>query len=288
MAKSSFWDVWKFHFALFRLFPKLFSSALDIGKALIAAPFFFILLFNEELGKKLMNWEAGINRLWSLVPIGAVFLHLLLKANYNRFLAEAGVLKQFYDEAMAAFEGFEDKLREKDRRIEELQEQLAPKLRIVFEPNEHRHRISEDTILYRIGVKNTGTRTISRVSVRVKDIHESLFSLLFLLHGKGEGELPPPDLSYLRDVPLKLKHDRSQPPKQEFSLDGGQHQDIDVLQKQKNSPQIEICHAIDLNRIIKAGPYTITIVVYGQDIPPVERTFDISTDWHGNLQFRSR
>jgi hypothetical protein len=71
-------------------------KALFHVEGILAVLFFAVLLFNRELGARLLLWE-GIDPRWAWIPVGFLFGHLYLKAVYDNYLS----LKKEKDAAIA-------------------------------------------------------------------------------------------------------------------------------------------------------------------------------------------
>ena len=63
---------------------KLMWSSVAHIEGAIAVVMFVLLLFNKELGSKVLDWD-GIEPIWCLVPIALFFVFALLKVNYQEF-----------------------------------------------------------------------------------------------------------------------------------------------------------------------------------------------------------
>ena len=89
-----------FHFYLqvAARFPQLlFQSALEVEGILMGVAF-FILLANRPLGKRLLHWE-GISAKWALIPVAALFLVAILRANHASFLDQGASFSRALHEA---------------------------------------------------------------------------------------------------------------------------------------------------------------------------------------------
>ena len=78
MLKFYLWSLWNMAKALWK--------AVFHIEGIIAVVFFVILLFNQQLGARLLLWEeGGISPQWAWLPIAILFLHLYLKAVYENY-----------------------------------------------------------------------------------------------------------------------------------------------------------------------------------------------------------
>ena len=64
-----------------------FWTATDNVLAAVAVLSFLLLLFNRNLGEKIMTAWNGLSPWWSLIPIGMLVIYRLLQANYQKFAA---------------------------------------------------------------------------------------------------------------------------------------------------------------------------------------------------------
>ncbi len=94
--------MWRFYWMLIRRAPKLLWTSVSriesIGAILATA----VIFVNRPLGEKLLDWETetavGFSRWWAAVPIVLLFLHALLKANYERFSDISSKLNEAQEE----------------------------------------------------------------------------------------------------------------------------------------------------------------------------------------------
>ncbi len=170
----------------------------------------------------------------------------------------------------------------------ELEDIRTPKLEIIFGEGEPFHQkqrfVQPDTItsskvyeqvLFRVGVKNTSSTPIDRVSVRLEAIKPSLLSvhLPTILHKKG-------------DNPLQGQSYAST-----FPLDPNCTEYVDVVQKTNRvggvpSKVIELWHIeLGMNREIPVGNYEFTLLAYGNAPPLPPMSFTVKVDIKGELSF---
>ena len=64
--------------------PDVAKGALVIVEGTIAFVVFLALLFNPEWVTHLGDW-GGVHRLWAVVPVAILFVHLLFRASYLRY-----------------------------------------------------------------------------------------------------------------------------------------------------------------------------------------------------------
>ncbi len=76
--------MWRFYAKTLLRLPRMLWTAVRQVEGVLAVFFFFVLLFNESLGKKLMAWE-GISPLWAAAPILIVFARAFLAAVYEEY-----------------------------------------------------------------------------------------------------------------------------------------------------------------------------------------------------------
>ena len=137
-----------------------------------------------------------------------------------------------------------------------------------------RHQRGGKEVLFRLGIKHTGTTTIDRVAVELESIEPpALLGTPLTLHNMNDN---PADQQYRR----------------EFPLDVGQTEYVDVVLKhndddQPPSDEIIIYHIVPgVIRYIPAQRYSICVFAHGgNNALPVRQSFTIDVDEAGALQF---
>jgi len=90
--------MWRFYWALICGIPKALWNAVDLTLSVSAAVVFLLMLFNRQLGERLvMSWHA-ISPWWSLVPIAMIVIYGLMRSNYERYChLESGLNQSVLD-----------------------------------------------------------------------------------------------------------------------------------------------------------------------------------------------
>lgn len=165
---------------------------------------------------------------------------------------------------------------EKERLVRELNELLNPKLEILFEakyPYDDKRRAGPTQIadyrLFRVGVRNSGLKTVAALKVQISDVKprpEGLFIPVLL-----------PAMHDRADVKMTELHPNKEP------------WYFDVVDQLVDGT-IRIVHTVQaVEQVIPPDQYIVTIDASGRDVPSVSKRFVVSvpTPRQGNqdLQF---
>ncbi len=175
----------------------------------------FVVIFNKAIGTYVTAQWKALPAWYGLVGLGIVFLAGFLKVNYEQSV-------------------------EKDRRIEKLEQRLAPRLEIVFDVQLYPSCMMESatdprlwndviTRLFRVEVRNAGGEAVDQVRLQLTSFDP-----------QGARFLP---------VEMRFMHDRT--PDGQQSRDGmtllpGEIRLVDIVQKSQapSRPEMELQYAL--------------------------------------------
>jgi len=165
----------KFYWLSFRNMLKAFWKAVFHVEGIIAVVFFVVLLFNRQLGAKLLLWE-GINPGWAWLPIGLLFVHLFLKATYDSYhILEQEIAALRTPKENRPFHKFDEShrwIKEKLARLAQQATEAAAKIRNSTEP-----------------IEPQLSRAWRTPTLEVLDIQDKARMEIFVSLGKEQGEL---------------------------------------------------------------------------------------------------
>jgi hypothetical protein len=124
-------------------------------------------------------------------------------------------------------------------------------------------------ITYRVGVKNTGTKTLHQVRVRIVAVHPASTEDVFPLTLRKKDDNGPPYTSSLG-----------------FSIHPGETEYVDVVMKSDEQDNVQVQHVVSgINRDLLPRNCTLTLTAYGEDIMSTPSAkFDVSIGVDGELE----
>ena len=130
--------------------------------------------------------------------------------------------------------------------------------------NDKKHGLSR---LYSIAVTNPSARPLRDVSVLLTDIDPEV-----------------PNLDWL-PIPLRIKHDKSTPPRESIAINPRGVRHIDLVAKPNRRSEIELCHTISgVQRQIPVQRYVLTVRVEGESVAvPKEAKFLVKVGSSGEI-----
>lgn len=177
---------------------------------------------------------------------------------------------------------------ELNARAELMQQQLVPKLNIVFgqgPPFEEREIWVGSTEVqrrwFRIGVKNIGMVTLDEVVVRLEELYD------LSQDPPGKSPVPPIVLRQMNDDPIDGRYQQS------FTLNPGSTQFIEVAWKPEadittDSDEIRLGYAQTAPSMIPCRRHELFIQATGRDVLAQGQWFFIDIDQDGHLLFGQR
>ena len=154
---------WQFYLDVGRRMLGALWKAGHLVEGVVAVVFFFVLLFNQDIGTKLLGWE-GISPQWAWLPIILLAAHFFLKTVYDK-----------YRELEISTKSAIDNLAEEN---DELKKDLAdatpskPRaaLNIEHDPDCHITKHPNGLVEIRLNVRNDGPERARRVRVKLESL----------------------------------------------------------------------------------------------------------------------
>ncbi len=136
----------------------VFFEVADKGQTAIGVALYlltFVVWFNEPIGKRLVRTWEGFPYWYGAIPLAALFLY--------------GFLLAVYEEHTES----EARKGDRDRRLRALEEQLTPRLDVVFSNTDETCRMEYlrdglPYVLYRVGIVNLSAQSIEGVRVTLR------------------------------------------------------------------------------------------------------------------------
>lgn len=157
----------------------------------------------------------------------------------------------------------------KQKRIEQLEEKIRPKLSIMFEQNNNTYYQDDSRLrAVKLAIYNLSAQTIKNIEIKITKV-----------------EPMPNNLNSPLPLPLRITHDNP-PLIKEFDLNPHSEKFIDVVRQyhhnqsdapsNSNQTNFEITHSIsDIRVFIEPDDYKITIKITANNMLPIQKDFNI-------------